>query len=117
VSSAISTIGKDLVITGNVASKGEIHLDGVIHGNVKRIALARRQFSTRGNVVAEEVVVRGLLVASVRALRVSLQSRAHVEANLTHQGLAVEQEALFDGKSARLRDGELLRQERRTQCC
>jgi hypothetical protein len=94
VSSAISTIG-NLVITGNVASKGKIHLDGVIRGNVKRIALARRQLSTRGNVVAEEVV----------------NSR-------TSGGLGEgTQEAFFDGKSARLRDGELLRQERRTQRC
>jgi cytoskeletal protein CcmA (bactofilin family) len=112
VSSAISTIGKDLVMTGNVASKGEIHLDGVIRGNVDCIALMLGDNSRReGNVVAEEVVIRGRLVGWVRALRVSLQSSAHVEGDLTHQSLAVEQGAFFDGKSTRWRDGESPSQE------
>ena len=29
-----STIGEDLKITGNVTSKGEIHLDGEVNGDV-----------------------------------------------------------------------------------
>ena len=52
-----------------------------------------------GNVVAEEVMVRGRLIGSVRALRVMLQSTAHVEGNLFHKSLALEQGTHFEGES------------------
>ena len=36
---SISTIGEDLTITGNVTSKGELHLDGQVQGDVHCVAL------------------------------------------------------------------------------
>jgi cytoskeletal protein CcmA (bactofilin family) len=97
---SVSTIGEDLTITGNVTSKGEIHLDGHVHGDVHCVALVLGENSNvEGNVVAEDVVIRGRLVGSVQALRVTLQSEAHVEGDLTYQSLAIEQGAFFDGKS------------------
>ena len=44
-------------------------------------------------------MVRGRLIGSVRALRVMLQSQAHVEGNIFHKGLAIEQGAHFEGES------------------
>jgi cytoskeletal protein CcmA (bactofilin family) len=55
----------------------------------------------KGNVIAEDVVIRGRLIGSVRALRVMLQSIAHVEGDLLHKSLAIEQGAYFEGKSSR----------------
>jgi len=52
-----------------------------------------------GNVVAEDVMVRGRLIGSVRALKVMLQSTAHVEGNLVHKSLAVEHGTHFEGES------------------
>ena len=95
-----STIGEDLTITGNVTSKGEIHLDGHVRGDVHCVALVLGENSNvEGNVVAEDVVIRGRLIGSVQALRVTLQSESHVEGDLTYQSLAIEQGAFFDGKS------------------
>jgi cytoskeletal protein CcmA (bactofilin family) len=58
-------------------------------------------------VIAEDVVLRGRLIGSVRALRVTLQSKCHVEGDLVHQSLAIESGAFFEGKSQRA-DGPLL---------
>ena len=100
-----STIGGDLTITGNVTSKGEIHLDGHVQGDVRCVALVLGENSSvEGNVTAEDVVIRGRLIGSVQALRVILQSNSHVEGDLTHQSLAIEQGAYFDGKSRPLED-------------
>jgi len=44
-------------------------------------------------------MVRGYLIGSVRALRVMLQSQAHVEGNLFHQSLSIEQGTHFEGES------------------
>jgi cytoskeletal protein CcmA (bactofilin family) len=96
----ISTIGEDLTITGNVTSKGELHLDGEIQGDVHCVALVLGENAQlKGGVVAEDVRVRGRLIGSVRALRVMLQSQAHVKGNLVHKSLAVEQGAHFEGES------------------
>jgi cytoskeletal protein CcmA (bactofilin family) len=43
-------------------------------------------------------MVRGRLIGSVRALRVMLQSQAHVEGNLFHKSLAIEG-THFEGES------------------
>jgi cytoskeletal protein CcmA (bactofilin family) len=51
--------------------------------------------SVEGNVAADDVVIRGRLIGSVKALRVTLQSNSHVQGDLTHQSLAIEQGALF----------------------
>ena len=95
-----STIGEDLQITGNVSSKGEIHLDGHVIGDVSCVALVLGETAKlEGNVTAEDVVIRGRLVGAVRALRVTLQSMAHVEGDLYHGSLALEQGAFFEGMS------------------
>ena len=98
----VSTIGEDLTITGNVASQGEIHLDGHVRGDVHCGALVLGENSNvEGNVTADDVVIRGRLIGSVRAIRLMLQSKSHVEGDLIHQSLAMEQGAFFEGKSRR----------------
>jgi cytoskeletal protein CcmA (bactofilin family) len=101
-SPAASTIGEDLTITGNVSSKGAIHLEGRIVGDVDCVSLVLGENSQlEGNVVAESVLIRGRLVGSVRAPEVTLQATSHVEGDLLHQSLAIEQGAFFEGKSRR----------------
>ena len=97
---SISTIGEDLTITGNVTSKGELHLNGQVHGDVHCVALVLGENAELvGNVVAEDVMVRGRLIGSVRALKVLLQSTAHVEGDLFHKSLSIEQGTHFEGES------------------
>jgi len=100
-----STIGEDLVITGNVDSKGEIHLQGSVSGDVSCVALVLGENAKlEGNVRADDVVVKGQLIGSIRAMRVTLHATSHVEGDLYHQSLAMEQGAYFEGKSRRSAD-------------
>lgn len=79
-SPSISTISEDLTIAGNVESKGELHLNGRVKGDVRCVALVLGQNAQlAGNVVAEDVMILGRLIGSVCALKVMLQSTAHVE--------------------------------------
>ena len=97
---SISTIGEDLTITGNVSSKGELHLNGRVLGDVHCLALVLGENAQlEGSVVAEEVMVRGRLIGSVRALTVTLQASCHVEGNLFHKGLSLEEGTHFEGES------------------
>ena len=66
---SISTIGEDLTITGNVTSKGELHLNGQVQGDVHCVALVLGENAQlEGNVVAEDVrSVGASLVRSARS--------------------------------------------------
>jgi len=100
-----SIIGEDLTITGNVSSKGEIQVDGEILGDVQCGSLLLGDKSQiNGSVLAEDVVVRGRVLGSIRGLRVTLQAQSHVEGDIYHQSLAIEQGAYFEGKSRRADD-------------
>ena len=97
-----SIIGEDLTIRGNVTCKGEIQVDGEIEGDIRCGSLLLGDKSqVRGGVVAEDVVVRGHLVGSITALRITLQGQCHVEGDILYQTLAMEQGAHFEGKSRR----------------
>jgi cytoskeletal protein CcmA (bactofilin family) len=101
----ISTIGEELTITGNIVSKGKIQLDGQIQGDIDCRSLVLAENSQlEGSAIAEEVVIRGRLIGSVRALRVTLQSKCHVEGDIFHQSLVIEEGAYFEGKSRRSAD-------------
>ena len=102
---APSIIGEDLTISGNVASKGEIQVDGEIQGDVHCSSLLLgEKAQVSGGVIADDVVVRGKVLGSIRGLRVTLQAQAHVEGDIYHQSLAIEQGAYFEGKSRRSDD-------------
>ena len=97
-----SIIGEDLTIRGNVTSKGEIQVDGEIEGDIRcGSLLVGDKARVMGGVVAEDVVVRGNIVGSITGLRVTLQGQCHVEGDIFHQSLAIEQGAYFEGKSRR----------------
>ena len=97
-----SIIGEDLTIRGNVTSKGEIQVDGEIEGDIRCGSLLLGDKSkVTGSVAAEDVVVRGHLVGSITGLRITLQGQSHVEGDIFHQSLAIEQGAYFEGKSRR----------------
>lgn len=103
--SAPSVIGPDLTISGNLISKGEVQVDGEVQGDIHAtyIVVGERARIT-GGIIAEEVVVRGHVMGSIRGKRVMLQSSSHVEGDVYHQSLAIEQGAFFEGKSRRSDD-------------
>ncbi len=95
-------IDAGLVITGNLESERDVQLDGELRGDITCTQLIiSRDAALIGNVVAEEVVVRGTVKGSIRADQVMLQDTARVESEIFHKSLVVEQGAHFDGESHR----------------
>ena len=100
-----SVIGPDLIIHGNLTSKGEVQVDGEVQGDIHgTYVVIGEKARITGGIVAEEIVVRGHVMGSVRGKRVMLQSSSHVEGDIFHQALAIEQGAFFEGKSRRSED-------------
>ena len=95
---APSLISADLSVTGTLAADGDIQIDGNLEGDVRCTSLViGEKASIQGEVVAEDVVVRGRVSGSIRARKIQLCASAHVEGNILHEALAVETGAYFEG--------------------
>ena len=100
-----SLIGADLTIMGNLVSRGEVQVEGEVQGDIHgtNVVIGEKAKIT-GAIIADEIVVRGHVMGSIRGKRVMLQATSHVEGDVFHQALAIEQGAFFEGKSRRSED-------------
>jgi len=97
-----SVIGPDLTIIGDLISNGEVQVDGEVQGDLHGTHIVvGEKARISGGVIGDEVVIRGHIMGSVRGNKIMLQSSSHVEGDVHHQSLAIEQGAYFEGKSRR----------------
>ena len=91
-----------LVITGNLESERDVQLDGELNGDIRcQQLIISKDAAINGNIVADEVVVRGKVKGTIRAGQVMLQDTARVESEIFHESLLIEEGAWFDGESHR----------------
>jgi cytoskeletal protein CcmA (bactofilin family) len=97
---APSIIGKDLVLEGGVSGEGELHIDGLVRGDVRVSRLTIGETGRiEGTVAAELVEARGKVVGSITAKQIRLFATAFVDGDITHEQLAMETGASFQGRS------------------
>ena len=107
-----SVIGNDLKIIGQglkIFSQGTLQVDGEIEGDVggAEVIIGERG-KVSGTVAAERVIVRGTISGVIRGAAVTLQASSHVEGDIHHMSLAIEQGAEFDGRCRRAADASQL---------
>ena len=101
---ALSTLGSGLVIEGNVSGTGDLVLDGTVHGDVKVQHLTVGEAGNiEGKVEAETIEIRGRVVGSIKGQQVKLQATAYVEGDITHEQLAIDVGAYFQGRCLQTR--------------
>src|SRR5262245_52856262 len=104
-----SVIGNDLKIIGQglkVISQGTLQVDGEVEGDVGGSeVIIGEQGKVTGTVAAARVIVRGTISGVIRGATVTLQSSSHVEGDIHHLSLAIEQGAEFDGRCRRAATG------------
>jgi cytoskeletal protein CcmA (bactofilin family) len=100
-----SVIGNDLKITGQglkIIGRGILQVDGEIEGDVQGAeVIVGEKGRVTGMVAAHNVIVRGNVSGVVCGKTVALQASSHVEGDVHHMSLAIEQGALFEGRSRR----------------
>jgi cytoskeletal protein CcmA (bactofilin family) len=98
-----SLICGDLKLEGSITGGSEVQIDGSITGDVRvERVLIGESGHVEGGVYAEAVEVRGRVSGSITAKLVRLYGSAHVEGDITHEQLAIETGAFFQGRSLRL---------------
>ena len=100
-----SVIGNDLKIIGQglkIIGRGVLLIDGEIEGDVQAAeVIVGEQGKVTGMVAGQRVVVRGKVSGVICGKSVVLQASSNVDGDVHHMSIAIEQGALFDGRSRR----------------
>jgi cytoskeletal protein CcmA (bactofilin family) len=98
-----SIISHQLAVHGDLASDGDIQVDGMIEGDVKTNVLTIGESGTvKGAITAETVVIAGTAIGQIRAKTVSLSRTARMQGDIWHESLAIEAGARFEGSCKHL---------------
>jgi cytoskeletal protein CcmA (bactofilin family) len=93
-----SYIDASLTIVGDLHSEGDVRIDGRICGNVRCAQLiVGTDASVTGAVIAQQAIVRGRVIGTIRAPAVVIQDTAYVESEITYGSLAIDDGAFFEG--------------------
>lgn len=95
-----SLISENLTIEGNVIGEGEVQIDGVVRGDVRvgKVTVGETGH-VEGAIYAESVEIRGRIIGEITAKQVRLYATGYVDGDITHEQLAMETGAFFQGRS------------------
>ncbi len=102
---AASVISMGTVIHGPIQSTGDIHIDGLVIGDVRCDTLVvGKNGEIKGNVISEIATIRGKVSGDVCARMIQLATTGSIEGDLTHAVLIIEEGGQFEGRSIRSAD-------------
>ncbi len=100
---APSIISADLKITGNLASAGDLQIDGTIEGDItsRQVTIGQGAL-VQGAILANIVRIYGTVSGEIKANDVTLAKTARVDGDIGHQSIAMEAGASVSGRLTRL---------------
>lgn len=98
--SVASLVAEGVVFRGDLATDGDLHLDGTVEGDLKaaRLTIGESGVVT-GTIEAESIDIRGRVSGTIAARQVRLWASAHIEGDISHAELSIETGAHFEGRS------------------
>ncbi|MFI4963887.1 MAG: polymer-forming cytoskeletal protein [Caulobacterales bacterium] len=100
---ACSLIAENVNLEGDLASDGDVQLDGAVRGDLKVAHLSIGETGqVDGAITADVVEIRGRVVGTITAKAVRLYASARVDGDVAHVQLAIDAGAQFVGRSVKL---------------
>jgi len=97
-----SLISADVHIVGTLSAEGEMQIDGKVEGTVRaHRAVVGFSGVINGEIVADEIVIRGEVNGPIRGRSVQLAAGARVVGDIVHGTISVESGAAFEGNIRR----------------
>ena len=94
----VSTISRGMTMAGKIVGGGTVHVLGQVEGELRALTvLIAEGARVEGDVVAEELIIGGMVKGTIHANRVKLNSTAVVEGDIFHRSLSLEENARFEG--------------------
>lgn len=97
--STFSVIGADVVITGNISAKVDLHVDGRVEGDIACASLVQGEASSiHGAIKAESARLAGTVNGSVDARDLVITASANVTGDVSYETITIEQGGHVDGQ-------------------
>ena len=91
--SSLSVLASDFQVTGDLRCTGELHIDGIVNGNVWAAKVTVGHTGTViGVLEAADILVCGTVHGAIRGGSVILARSARVHAEICHDGVTLEHE-------------------------
>lgn len=105
---APSILSEGFRVEGDIACAGEVHVGGVLSGNLTagKVTVVESG-SINGSVEAETAVINGSLSGRLTAVNVVLGRASHVTADIVYCSMRIEPGAVFEGFSRRVEREEV----------
>jgi cytoskeletal protein CcmA (bactofilin family) len=96
---ALSFIGNEVTITGNLDAAGDIHVDGTVKGDIScgQLILGTNG-SVTGNITAERATLAGSVEGTVTAGELIIEKAARLSGDLSYDNVSIENGAKVDGR-------------------
>ncbi|MET3667986.1 polymer-forming cytoskeletal protein [Caulobacter sp. 1776] len=100
----VSMFAQGLTVRGDIVGDVEVHLDCAVLGDVKvgKLIIGPNA-RVEGSVISQAMEIHGQVIGSVTAQSVRLYGTARVDGDITHEQLAMETGAEFQGRSLKFR--------------
>jgi len=100
--SAPSILGRDLIITGDIKTDGDIQIDGRLDGNIKAgNVTVGEQGAVNGKILSKTCHIRGKVTGKIDSGIIDIAETGNVQADLLQDQLTIANGAFFDGKCSR----------------
>ena len=92
-------IGTDITVTGNIDSKGEVHVDGLVKGDIQCDVLVIGQHGVVNGCINSRVLrILGNFNGHIKAATVEISKEAHVISDIEHESISVEAGGIIEGR-------------------
>lgn len=94
-----SLIGSDVSITGNIAAKGDIQIDGEVLGDIACASFSLGASGlVKGNVTAQRATLAGSVEGTVVATELVIERSARILGDVAYESISIETGARVDGR-------------------
>lgn len=98
----LSFIGSEVIISGDLASDAQLHVDGRIDGNVRCANLCQGADGIiAGNILADEARLAGTVEGTVSAATIAVEASARILGDIAYDTISIEAGARIEGRLGR----------------
>lgn len=98
----LSFIGPEVLVSGDLATDAQLHVDGRIDGNVRCQQLVQGQAGIiAGNIHADEARIAGTVEGQVNVRTLFVEATARIMGDIAYETLSIDAGAQLEGRLAR----------------
>jgi cytoskeletal protein CcmA (bactofilin family) len=98
----LSFIGPEVLVSGDLATDGQLHVDGRIDGNVRCSQLVQGEAGIiAGNIHADEARLAGTVEGQVNVRTLFVEASARIMGDIAYEVISIDAGAQLEGRLAR----------------